>query len=271
MPLQSAQAAASALISIPGYQSIARDLQEIELHNERAQRISEILRAIGNAPAADPGRLTNASVLPPDSEKTYWACRSVQVRDAAVEGILNDARGRAYFSSLSARRSSRILVESFNYWPHDVLPETLQGFDVFFRMRRAAHLAHSLMRRVKKKRTAVDSGKWELVNRYFKLYEMTEWALVSWLNQWTFDWRKLGRARPRLDIHTKRSGPKLSNKSRSKCPYPIPLFATRRDLADSINGPCGPSYRFFTGGLECDVPSPSRSSFSTRWYRSSLA
>jgi len=195
------RAAVSSLTSIPRYQSIASDLEAIQAHNERAQRIAEMLDAMPPAPDAGPGCLDQCRPVEGEidqKDSAYYAARLIQLRDTAVEGILNDHNGRAYISSLNDRRSGRILVESFGHWEGD--PQTtLTDYDVFFRMRRTAHLSHALMRRTKLG-TPAPASVWELINHYFKVYEMTEWVLLKWLDEWDFDWRGLGAAHPDLDL-----------------------------------------------------------------------
>jgi patatin-related protein len=219
------QAAFSSLISIPGYQSIAGDLEEIETHNERAARLSQILDSLEpdtNAPKFTPDDLAKAGligdIVPECDPTAYYTARLVQLRDTVVECIMNDEKGRGYFPSQEAksaqaraegsslaesqtqdsRRSGRILVESFEAWPGDWRP-TITNYDVFFRMRRAKHLSNTLMRATKKDR-AVPVAAWELVNHYFKLYEMIKWALVTWANGWPLDWQSLSAKNPTLDI-----------------------------------------------------------------------
>ena len=198
------QAGASSLLSIPRYQSIASDLDAIEAHNERAQRIVEIFDALPDAPVSKPECLDDAGVMDADIESyddvTYYAARFIQLRDSAITGILNDSNGRPYILDLDERRSGRILVESFNNWPGPSA-NTLVDYDVFFRMRRAKYFSRVLMRRVKAGKT-VPPATWDLVNHYFKLYEMVEWALVSWLDSWHYPWRKLSAQYPQLDTQT---------------------------------------------------------------------
>jgi patatin-related protein len=196
------QAGVSALTSIPGYQSIAADLEAIEAHNERAERVNSIFEAIGKAPETSVDCLDRAGVLIEEQagcdNTAYLACRSIQLRDTAVASMLNDKAGRAFISDLEERRSGRILVQSFDYWPGDGA-ETLARYDVFFRMRRAVQLSDSLMRRVKAGDFKVDPETWDLVNHYFKLYEMTQWAMVRWMDEWESNWRALGPAHKTLD------------------------------------------------------------------------
>jgi patatin-related protein len=216
-----AQAAFSSLVSIPGYQSIAADLEAIEAHNERAGRLVEILESLPSAPETQRECLKQARVVADENDgcdlSAYYAARLIQLRDTVVECILNDKNGRGYFpsqetktastddantsnspdSSPDCRRSGRILVQSFDCWPGD-WHLTLTQYDVFFRMRRAKHLSNTLMRTVKADST-VPKLAWDVVNHHFKLYEMAKWALVSWVNQWNFDWMSLSAKYPLLE------------------------------------------------------------------------
>jgi patatin-related protein len=221
------QAAFSSLVSIPSYQSIAGDLEAIEAHNERAARLTQILESLPQAPRSSPECLEKTDVLGEERESdqtAYYTARLVQLRDMVVECILNDKKGRGYFPAKEtesappeqangrgaqqakvpwqdARRSGRILVQSFNAWPGDGCL-TLQRYDIFFRMRRAKHLADTLMRAVKAE-MAVPPAAWAVVNHYFKLYEMMKWAMVSWVNRWDFDWKSLSSDYPSLDTEPK--------------------------------------------------------------------
>ena len=65
-------------------------------------------------------------------------------------------------------------------------------------MRRIKHLAHTLTRAAKAE-AEVPEVAWELVNHYFKLYEMLKWAMLNWMNQWDCDWRSLSSDFPTLD------------------------------------------------------------------------
>jgi patatin-related protein len=212
------QAAFSSLISIPGYQSIAGDLEAIEAHNERAARLSEIVESLPVAPQSAPECLKTTGVVAQESEGSdqtaYYTARLLQLRETVVECILNDKEGRGYFPAKQTesaspeqpkddtnqkdlRRSGRILVQSFNAWQGD-WHLTLSRYDIFFRLRRAKHLANTLMRTVKAE-SSVPEVAWELVNHYFKLYEMMKWAMVSWMNQWDFDWQSLSSRHLSLD------------------------------------------------------------------------
>ena len=224
------EAAINSLVSIPGYQSIAADLEAIEAHNERAARLSQILNALPGAPKQTVECLLKAGVLLPESEKedsmAYYAARYIELRDAAVSGILDDSKGRGYFPAKAApstinaaaeggmaaaaqddRRSGRILVQSFDAWRGDGAV-TLQQFDVFFRMRRTTHLTNTLMRATKAE-TVVPDEMWETVNHYFKLYEMARWAMMRRVMSFDLNWQRLSGDYPDLDTQAKDAQQKI--------------------------------------------------------------
>lgn len=213
-------AALSSLVSIPSYQSIAGDLQQIEAHNERAARVSEILESLPKPPTSDPSRLSTAGVVDIDAPQVspYLAARLIQLRDAAVEAILDDENaGREYFPpetpigglqpngnannavpEQNLRRSARILVQSFNAFAGDGL-DSLKSYDIFYRMRRTKHLLDTLMR-AEKTGAVVPEEVWEAVNHCFMLYEITKAALITWLTKFDFGWKCLSSQYPNLDV-----------------------------------------------------------------------
>lgn len=198
-----AQAALKALVSIPGYQSIAGDLAAIEAHNERAAKVAEVLDALPEAPPSTAAALAQAGVVS-GAAAPYLAARLIQLRDTAVECILDDAGGRGYFpsrkdgdSTPDTRRSGRILVASFNQW-QGAAEETLVRYDVFFRMRRVAHLDRTLMRAARAGE-APPAALWATVNHYFNLYEMAQWAMMRWLRIHDFAWQRLSADYPELE------------------------------------------------------------------------
>lgn len=198
-----AKAALSALVSIPRYQSIAGDLAAIEAHNERVERLAGILNSIGTPSPMSPADFSADTARVADeiaAQDTYYACRLIQLRDAAVAGILNDPAGRSYISDAQTRRSGKILVESFHYWAGDAAA-TLMDFDVYFRLRRAGHLSHVLMRRVKQSRDPKEvQAAWDQVNHFFKLYEILEWCMKASVDSTDFEWRKLADLYRNLDL-----------------------------------------------------------------------
>ncbi len=195
------QAGIGALTAIPGYQSIAGDLIEIEAHNERAERLQKILEEIGPADPVPSAAFQGSPLFDPNLDgRPYYACRLIQLRDAAVEGILNDSLGRRYLETVAERRSAEILVGSFEHWA-GAAGETFSDFDVYFRMRRAQRVSQALMRHASA--TAPDpqiAAAWDLINHYFKLFEMLEWAMQSAVSTYNFGWESLYQQYPDLEL-----------------------------------------------------------------------
>ncbi len=205
-----ARAAFDSLVSIPSYQSIAADLAAVEAHNQRVAAINDVLDVFGKAPDAAADCMDLAQVILPKDDGCpsvgYYKARSIQLRDAVVKALLDDANGRGYFpvpesvtplqnrpAALRAsaerddRRSGRLLVQSFDAWRGDpldpldpLLLDRLLRYDVFFRLRRVRYLSARLMRAVKQKETVAEAA-WNVANHFFELYEIAQWAMVRWL------------------------------------------------------------------------------------------
>jgi len=201
-----AKAGYSALSLIPAYQSIAADLEAIEQHNERAGRIASVIEQVNSAEVSTDECFESAGVRAESkcNDAAYLASRFIQLRDRAVESIMNEPDGfRGYFEEPDVRRSGRILVESFGYWKGNPA-DTLDRYDVSFRMRRVKHLSDCLMRKaktreVRQRAATVALAAWSTVNHYFKLYEIADWAMIEWLNRWDYPWRDLSRNYPEVD------------------------------------------------------------------------
>jgi patatin-related protein len=220
------QAAIASLVTIPGYQSIAGDLVAIEAHNERAARLAGILEALPAAKPSKPECLDEAGIVFTETvacdPSVYYAARLIQLRDTAVEAILDDEnKGREYFPEPTrvegvqrkpsrgeaaeandddARRSGRILVQSFTAWPSNGIA-TLEQYDIFYRMRRTKHLMNTMMR-AEKKGQRVPAQLWEGINHCFKLYEIAQAMMIGWLTKFDFGWKALSSHHPDMDSQT---------------------------------------------------------------------
>lgn len=175
------KAAVDSLLAVPRYQSIAADLEAIQAHNERADRILKILDAIGPSGAAVPPE-GPPDPFPDSVESVYKTCRLMLLRDTAVEALLNERDGKRKYLPVNSpeRRSARLLVESFSHWDESDGSDTLREYDLFFRKRRVEHLSRAMMREQKKgAASSRPPAVWDLVNHYFKLYEIVENDLVG--------------------------------------------------------------------------------------------
>jgi len=127
--------ALDALVNIPGYQSIATDLQNIAEHNDRAKTFREILRAADPsiegefaASVNDGFNLTentlaltqgagNAGlnlILSEGRKAQYMQCRTSQIMRRGLEGILKKNGQKLHLEKSEERHAAKVLVESFN-------------------------------------------------------------------------------------------------------------------------------------------------------------
>jgi predicted acylesterase/phospholipase RssA len=186
------QAAADALISIPGYQSIAADLQAIAEHNDRVVHYRELRDSI----PAD-GLDTPALDADPAQQTIYLKSRLAQLRDAVVSGILKDHGRQQILRSKEDRRAARILIESFEKWPGSG-SDTLINFDVYYRMRRLYHLVYQIKGRVYDDPAPLtDEARaeyrelWRRLNHQIQLLEMIEFAMEATMDGAPIEWRDL--------------------------------------------------------------------------------
>jgi predicted acylesterase/phospholipase RssA len=201
------QAASDALIGIPGYQSIASDLEAIAAHNDHVQQLGDILKA-NCVPSAESAPDCFGKPNPdggldsiPDSARRcmYMASRLGQLRESAVEGILNENGARKLLRGDEVRHAAKILVESFEKW-EGVPSDTLAQFDVYFRMRRMLHMSYFIKEllypNTPTMRNPGDDEKnyrllWRGLNHQFKLLEEIQYAMELTIGSAIIPWGDL--------------------------------------------------------------------------------
>jgi patatin-related protein len=188
-----AKAAGDALIGIPGYESIAGDLQSIAERNSKLARYNENRRALrGLHAVAD-------TVAQPQSDEfkplgsmqeprvaIYLSTRLIQMRDRAILGILKK-NGELTLLNDDDRHAAKMLVDSFAEWPGDGT-DTLREFDVYYRLRRLYHLTYAIKRLM----FQGDPISTEMADRYtdirrrlnhqIKMLEMVKYAMETALD-----------------------------------------------------------------------------------------
>jgi patatin-related protein len=190
-------AAFSALMTIPGYESISSDLDAISRHNETVSRIEGLVAQVA-VPAYSGAATLDVSTLPlsPREAAVYITSRLTQIRNRAVEGILNEGHRRPFFDKPEDRRAARILVESFSAWQGSAL-DALEQFDVYFRVRRLYHLTYTLKAYlcdgdprpgpVEERTRAL----WRDVNHYIQLLEVLQSQMEFLVDHLKVEWRAL--------------------------------------------------------------------------------
>jgi hypothetical protein len=128
----------------------------------------------------------------------YLTSRLMQLRDRAVQGILNDDARRALFCDPSQRRAARILVDAFGHWEGSV-QETLDNFYVYFRLRRLFHLSYTIKTHLCDDPQALENnvlrdqyrGLWRTVNHRIKLMEILQATMEDWIDRSSIEWQSL--------------------------------------------------------------------------------
>jgi patatin-related protein len=209
------QAATDALVSIPGYQSIAMDLQAVADHNDRVKRHLELRGCIDvKEPVTacldmDEAKALETLLDDPVRLCVYAKARLGQLRDRAVTGLIseraaqNGSLSRVPYRRGDARAIAEHLVENFARLfeqinpkiSRDQIPGMLQplvDYDVYFRLRRLFHLTyrikHLLYDAADGTRPAGPQADqyrelWARINHQIKLLEMIQFAMESGVEQ----------------------------------------------------------------------------------------
>ncbi len=190
-----------ALIAIPGYQSIGNDLANINAYNDQVNRINLLIQAAQTrAGVAATGGLLNAPVIDREAQDdaVYMAARLTQLRDRAVEGILNHAGRRDYFEQPETRRAGRVLIESFRHWSMaGGAAAALENLDVYFRFRRLQQVTYALYDPPDATPLGADyTALWESLNHQFKLIEIVQWAMEWYVDNLHIEWKPLASQDP---------------------------------------------------------------------------
>jgi patatin-related protein len=200
------EAATDALVAIPGYQSIARDLQSIALRNDKIRQYQQVRKCIDELPpVGDCLQQTLAESLAligeADAQRLciYRRSRLGQLRDRAVEGILKQD-GKLQLLRGADRHSAKVLVESFELWPGDEI-DTLAQFDVYYRMRRLHHVAYSIRDLLGAQPQKQSDGPayrdlWRRINHQLQLLDIIRFAMESTMDAAPIAWRTLADSQP---------------------------------------------------------------------------
>lgn len=146
----------SSLVGIPGYESIAEDLREIDGRNARLLRYEEvtsILRekrhtALGAAGNTDGPKAAVALSPSSTQQAIHFKSRAAQMRDRFVDGIRTSATwsepgGTARIAALAAE-----VVTQFDALDEDRRQDLLDRYDVDYAMRRLFYVTYELYDRL---------------------------------------------------------------------------------------------------------------------------
>jgi Protein of unknown function (DUF3376) len=211
------QAAFDALVSIPGYQSIATDLQEIAEHNDRVRRYKEIYDCVQDfvpqTAAAVEIEPADFQALDTDLQRKtlYLHCRLNQIRDRTLDGILKE-KGQKLLLRDGERRAAEILVQSFGQWEGGGT-DTLTDFDVYYRLRRLYRLTYAIgtllydedrndlqRNRLLPNQVAGYRDLWRRLNHQIKVLEIIQEAMETLIDLAPIPWKDLEDRRPGRDL-----------------------------------------------------------------------
>jgi patatin-related protein len=200
------ESAVQALLGIPGYQSIASDLEDIAKRNDRLVRLAHATEAVEAelAKLKDEGKASYESI-PPSVEALYRRARLSQLSARVIRGLLegDDAFRRSGLRDREASESVRQdlrrrrdaaarLAKAFRLTEP---AETLDLYDVYWRRRRLFHVVYKLFDKTKHlcdtasadeeapKKVAAVRPVWEQLNAQLSTYEIVQWAMEKRLDK----------------------------------------------------------------------------------------
>ncbi len=129
---------------IKSYESIADDLRLIAEHNTRVELFRRLSKDLRNKIPRSPKPL---GVVPPKTmpeplRTLYLNSRFASISERAVHGVLR-VEGKDQYLTGKNRREASNLIKAFDEWKGDGL-DTLQKFDVYFRLRRLFHVTYRI-------------------------------------------------------------------------------------------------------------------------------
>ena len=201
------QAAVQALFGIPGYESIADDLEQIVQRNDRIERLVKARKAAQSAlDALKRAHGDAARMIPPSVAALHRHTRLSQLANRAVRGLME---GKEFKHQLSEKQTPKStaerekeekrhkdvesLAKAFAEWEGDG-DETLERYDVYIRRRRILHVIDRVFDRVSDlcDQAAQDQtaavvarsyqGVWWKLNEQLSTYDIVQWALEQELD-----------------------------------------------------------------------------------------
>ena len=184
-----------ALVSIPGYQSIGADLEELNQHNSKVGQYNKIAKDVWGAltegrAVTEPVASRLTRLRDQGAAAGYVASRLVQLRDRAIEGVLKKDGRRGYFRP-DQQKAAKRLVAAFDNFAIDP-NETLGCFDVYYRLRRLFDLAYSM--NGERQRTGVPELR-AAVNYMIGVLDVIRGAMEDMVDLADFRWEQMVPAR----------------------------------------------------------------------------
>jgi patatin-related protein len=179
-------------LSIPGYESIASDLQLLAEYNARVQQYERVCTSDQKSELLGAPR-TLEQLASDWQGSIYVRSRLVQISDRVVDGLLR-VEGFDTLLDDGDRQIAKVLVKVFHD-DHEAKnaglrldpADTLTSFDVYFHQRRLFYVADSLRKAMKEGDDCRDALK--AVNRTIKLLEIVRYWMERLVDDKEFQWR----------------------------------------------------------------------------------
>ncbi len=200
------QAAVQALLGIPGYESIADDLEQVVQRNDRIGRLVKARQAAQRAlDALKQADASTARAIPASVAAVYRHTRLSQLTDRALRGLME---GNEFTHQLSEKQTPKSpaekeeqekrhkdagsLAKAFAEWEGDG-DETLERYDVYLRRRHIFHVINRVFGWVSELCDASWDAKavaaarsyqdvWWKLNEQLSAYDIVLWALEQKLD-----------------------------------------------------------------------------------------
>jgi patatin-related protein len=211
------RATMDSMMGIPGYESIADDLDLIAQHNSRIQQYNDLagdleLVLLDNLPARVLDLLSRIEAgeselvwgipgqMPEPTRTLYLRSRRAVLRDRALDGVLKTDGERVHLREPREREAAAALVDAFNQIV-DADPAMLRDFDIDFRQRRLFHAVQAIKQRIRDaadppepESAAALGGLLAAFNWQIKRFEIVDAAVDDLLGRASFDWQSAGAA-----------------------------------------------------------------------------
>ncbi len=175
------EAGVGALAAIPGYESIAGDLEAIRERNTRIQQFRNLAQTLERAP-------DGAARRPPTPEQLglYRLSRLNLMLDRVLTGLLRQSGHEVLLTPEEQRLASRLYAGFFQTFDAEARQQALDDFDVDVRMRRLFSVTYALDEVTSPSPDDILAA--DPCNRWIRCAEVIRFALESAVDQLQIRW-----------------------------------------------------------------------------------
>ena len=190
-----------ALLGIPGYESIASDLQALAKHNSAVRQYQRVTEAVHQVVRVQDGVLQRAPEAVANRDGADWRiyqrCRRIALCDRVVQGILRTEGRGSYVEGDADRERASALMRAFDDFDADAQGKLLRPLDIYFNMRRVERVIEVLYdvlfrcgARLEPEERARYRATMRAFNRQIKLYTVVRTAMERLVDEAEIDWKQ---------------------------------------------------------------------------------